>query len=216
MGRLQHLSDEDKESFRKALGEKGLSPEAATRKIFRGNTEIAKWMRRRPAMIVINDTLFVHGGVDPAFQAHGLDQVNASVTKWFKHYQGLADRPEDADSWVVGKDGPLWTRNFIPGAGAITEKELDELLEQFGATRVVVGHTVTDKLKTSFEHPDFPGKVFMIDTGISKFYGGKKSALVLKGKNMNLYKIRRQSDEAVLKYQSSDNASDCSRELVGA
>lgn len=79
----------------------------------------------------------------------------------------------------VHPEGPLWSRGLAewPEERA---PEVDEILQEFGASRFVLGHTVqTDGRIRS----RFGGKVLLIDTGmLSSYYaGGRASALEIQG-----------------------------------
>ena len=83
-------------------------------------------------------------------------------------------------SWlIVDPAGPLWFRGFARWSNAQGESLLTSVLEHYGATRVVVGHTVTGSRRIA---PRFGDRVFLIDTGmLLSAYQGRASALELNG-----------------------------------
>ena len=68
---------------------------------------------------------------------------------------------------------------------------VSNLLGRYGASRVVVGHTVTPTRRI---RPRFDSRVFLIDTGMLRLYGGRASALEFAGANTTaIYLDRRDS-----------------------
>lgn len=51
------------------------------RRAFRHDGLYGKWLLSKPLMIVVNDTVFVHGGVPPYVTKHGLEGVNVGLKK---------------------------------------------------------------------------------------------------------------------------------------
>ena len=91
------------------------------------------------------DTLFIHGGVDMEWFSHigtdtssGIDinELNQLVrrTMW---------KPEAAKEMLAQLHSPLWTRSFaeLSGDESWCSSKLDEILEAFNVSRIVVGHT---------------------------------------------------------------------------
>lgn len=67
------------------------------REAFGPNGRYGKWLRSKPVAVVIADTLFMHGGINPSFTAESLDNINKrarqELTEWD---QGL--------KWLVTHD----------------------------------------------------------------------------------------------------------------
>lgn len=79
--------------------------------------------------------------------------------------------------WLsVREDGPLWFRGYDRWSDEEGVPQVGKVLKAYGATNVVVGHTVQ---KGGRIRPRFGNKVFLIDTGmLSSYYpGGRASAL---------------------------------------
>jgi len=66
------------------------------RRAFRQDGIYGKWLLDKPLMIVINDTLFVHGGVPPFVAEHGLAGVNTELKKDLHDYVTTRAMLEDA------------------------------------------------------------------------------------------------------------------------
>lgn len=78
-------------------------------------------------------------------------------------------------------DGPLWFRGYATWDQEQGEQAIDQVLDFYGARRVVVGHT--PPRPPSHIAQRFGNRVFLIDTGLLKDYypGGRPSALELAG-----------------------------------
>lgn len=170
-----------------------------------------QWLRAQPFLLVVNDTVFVHGGLSPLLEGHTLEEANLELagmlqeyeTQWlalkqamgivlpldFDQREDLARQlPDDAGEGLARASalplfypaGPLWSRESSLCIPATIEDTVDRVLRDFGARRVVVGHTVTynKRMGTRLE-----GKVIMADTGMLNSYytGGIPSALEITG-----------------------------------
>ncbi len=128
-----------------------------------------RWLRTHAAVVRINDTLFVHGGVAPSVPAKTLGELNA----WVR--QDLT--PGGPPGGARDPQGPLWFRGYALGEDG-AEQALDGVLGRFGARRMVMGHTTEREGKIRAR---FGGKAVLIDTGLSTGYGHHLAALELKG-----------------------------------
>lgn len=145
--------------------------------------KIGAWIVRNPAVLLLDGTLFVHGGISPAYAGLPVAEINRQV--------GAALMARSTASIIDDPLGPLWYRGLAtanadeaigPTAGNPVsaasvqppiEDQLEHLLSAYGAKRIVIGHT-----------PILPGiavlyggRLIRIDTGISAVYGGKLSYL---------------------------------------
>ncbi len=95
------------------------------------------WVAGHDAMVKINDTLFVHAGVSPAYAGRGRADINAEVRA------ALTGAPQDiaAADILWADDSPLWYRGFAYNAEAAERANLDAVLARHGVERIVVGHT---------------------------------------------------------------------------
>ncbi len=66
------------------------------RRAFQEDGIYGKWLLDKPLMIVINDTLFVHGGVPPLVTEHGLAGVNVELKEDLYDYVTTRAMLEDA------------------------------------------------------------------------------------------------------------------------
>ena len=153
--------------------------------------ELGKWTIGNPAVAMIGDSLFVHGGISAAYANIPLAEINRRVAA------ALAAREIQPESIINDQYGPLWYRGLLtrakgaddapaaPVAGAAVppvprpsiEAEIDMVLKAHNAKRIVIGHTPT-RAAISVLHG---GKLVRIDTGISQYYGGTLSWLEIAG-----------------------------------
>lgn len=138
----------------------------------------AKIIADRPAIARVGDSIFVHGGVLPKHVRMGLDTINTQTREWL-----LGERRK-LPKEIEAEDGPLWTRAFSAATGREDCATLNETLTLLNAKRMVMGHTP--------QKPDISsacdGKAWRIDTGMSKFYGGKVEVLEIKGDQVTVLK----------------------------
>lgn len=119
-------------------------------------------LARRRLIVMVGDTVFVHGGVTPQHLRYGIDRLNRESKDWMLGKTTLPPR------LVVDDSGPLWTR--IYGEGELSEaacRVLDETLRRLGAKRMAVGHTVQQGGMSGA----CGDRVFRIDVGLSAAYG---------------------------------------------
>lgn len=153
--------------------------------------QLGRWTIANRAVLKIGDTLFVHGGISVRYAGIPIDEINRRVAA------ALRARADAPDSILYDPFGPLWYRGLIirsidaasgpptseqpsaaPAAGYPSiDDELTTVLRSDGVRRMVIAHT-----------PHLAGIVISnggrlarIDTGISRFYGGKLSYLEIIG-----------------------------------
>lgn len=139
--------------------------------LFGPATELGRWLRSKNAMTVVNGILFVHGGVSPELVASELDlsAVNAGVRRAIdaRSYTVAFD---STLSFLLGSEGPLWYRGYhramedrYPKA---SERDVEAVLDRFGATAVVVGHTEVPEVSGLYD-----GRVYAVDIPVKRQRG---------------------------------------------
>lgn len=160
------------------------------------NGELGKWATTNPAIVKIDGTVFVHGGISAEYSKQTIEIVNKRVAA------AMAAGDNSTASVLFDPLGPLWYRGLVtsdpdaqaartamkPPSPALTpDQELDAVLSAYDAKRLVVAHT-----------PDLKGigilagnRLARIDTGNSRYYGGPLSWLEIVGDQMIAHTVAR-------------------------
>ena len=121
-----------------------------------------KWIRGLNAVIRIDGTLFLHGGISPKYADWNLRLLNQRI-------RADLEDPRNVQEGVAGDDaGPLWYRGLALSDARI-EAQLGKVLENYKVDRIVVGHTYTEGAIL----PRLGGRVIQIDVAMSKVYDPK-------------------------------------------
>lgn len=139
--------------------------------------ELGRWAATLPAAAKVGDTLFVHGGISANYALVPLSEINRRAR--------AAIQAGDASDEAIINDqmGPLWYRGLVTRSGEAAAgrptivAELDGALLGQGVKRLVIGHT-PELRGIAILHG---GKLTQIDTGISRYYGGKLGWLEIIG-----------------------------------
>lgn len=139
--------------------------------LFRPGGPLARELAHNHTVLVINDTVFVHGGLVPEHVEYGLENLNQDVTDWMLgkldsagHLCGL---PELA---AGGQTSVMWNRAYSREYYPSLQDRLracnllEDTLKKVGCKRLVVGHTP----QTRGINGECGGKVWRVDTGLSR------------------------------------------------
>ncbi|UCE65698.1 MAG: metallophosphoesterase, partial [Candidatus Zixiibacteriota bacterium] len=130
-------------------------------RLFGEQTEPGRWLRTKNAIVIINGILFVHGGISPELIRHhkNITDINRTVREnlVLAPYKKLLGQEE---MFVYNEFGPLWYRGFFVDRDSpqLTELQIEDILQFFGAEAVVVGHSETDSVMSHYG-----GLVYSID-----------------------------------------------------
>jgi len=134
------------------------------------NGEYGSIVKGNQVAVQINDTIFLHGGISAKYCKFSLQSLTEQVIEVMAHY--------DPSVVTIVNDplGPLWYRGLArEKEEEIFSQTLDNILNRYGAKRIVVGHTVTGGVVW----PRFDQRVVANDTGIARYYGSHKGVLEL-------------------------------------
>lgn len=131
----------------------------------------AKQLSKFPVVLRLGNTIYVHGGVTPHWANYGVDLINKEFSQWFA---GAIDEPASAIGVDAGKadDIVIMSRHFSADVSDEDCLLLKESLEILGARRMIVAHSVQESIT-----PRCDSKVWAIDTGMSRYYGGTLQVL---------------------------------------
>lgn len=164
---------------------------------WRPDGELGKWAIANPAVVKLGDTLFVHGGISAAYANVPLDVINRQAAA------ALKAQDETPTAIINNPQGPLWYRGLIirndgddatvapvPAGTTIPltiDQEIDLALNGFGAKRIVVAHTPSRAGIIG----ERGGKLWRIDSAISRAYGGIPAYLEIVGDTVTAHKVAR-------------------------
>jgi len=136
------------------------------------NGELGSWVVGHDAVIRINDTLFLHAGLGPAFANVARETMNEAVR------DALNGRPDPQyPDITTNEEGPLWYRGLSLNAEDEERANLEAVLAYHGASRVVVGHTK----RASTVLPRFDGRVIITDIAVPSGFTDPHAFLIIEG-----------------------------------
>lgn len=105
---------------------------------------LGQWLRTRPAVLKIGDSLCAHGGISPDLLRLGLGlrQINVTLRDVLSGSPLDEQRAREAE-FVIGRLGPLWYRGYFAKRTdrPATSADVERILAYFDAARILVGHT---------------------------------------------------------------------------
>ncbi|MBM3297773.1 MAG: metallophosphatase [Candidatus Aminicenantes bacterium] len=143
------------------------------------------WLLGLNAVLKINETVFVHGGISPEYSLKPLAAINNEVRRELRM---VVKNGDFEPRTLYARDGPLWYRDLAQRDEALFEDEVDAILANLQARHIVIAHTVLG-LATAKNMKRFGGKVWIIDTGISDYYQGQLSALIIEGTDIKVWGV---------------------------
>jgi hypothetical protein len=130
-----------------------------------------RWILKHNAVIQINDTIFLHGGIGPKYAAMSIGDMNQRILMELRDFSKLKG------GIVMDPQGPLWYRGLALHDERTETAHLETVLGQHQAKRIVMGHTVTEGTVM----PRLRGRAVLIDVGLSRHYGGRLACLLIEG-----------------------------------
>ncbi|MFP4081210.1 MAG: metallophosphoesterase [Candidatus Aminicenantes bacterium] len=159
------------------------------------NDKYGKWILSHNAVIKINHVIFVHGGISRQFSTWKIEDINEQLQEELCFLQKAAKRPRSfSGSYnpkiVYKSEGPLWYRGLALEDEQNLKQEVDKILENLGAKYMVIAHTprAGSRIVSEEYMSRFDGRIWIIDTGISDYYGGFLSALIIENENFTLWR----------------------------
>ncbi|MFZ1321934.1 MAG: metallophosphoesterase [Ignavibacteria bacterium] len=118
------------------------------KKWYAANTELGRWLRSKNAIENIGGYLFVHAGLskDVPFGEFTLSQINDSIRI---SIDINFEREVRRESIFIGSKSPIWYRGIMEEEE--TQAEVDSTLKIFNTKKMVLGHTVVDKIKYLYD-----------------------------------------------------------------
>lgn len=166
-------------------------PGARRRYVINLNDEYGDWLRELNIAIKINGIVFVHGGISEKYSRWGLQEINdrfrLELADYWRAYRRTASPNIVRPSILYRGESPLWYREFATVPEEDIAEELDTTLANLGAKAMIIAHTPT-LVKTPDDMRRFNGKIWIVDTGISRVYpGGQATALIIQNGYINVW-----------------------------
>ncbi|MBT9543965.1 MAG: metallophosphoesterase [Candidatus Sericytochromatia bacterium] len=124
----------------------------------------------RKSVLLLGDTVFVHGGVSPQHVDYGIDKLNGDYQNWLK------GTVPNLPALLTNDQSPIWSRVYSDPGLTPDCTQLKQTLDKLGLKRMVVGHSVHPKVNSACE-----GQIWRIDVGMARAYGGPVQVLELSG-----------------------------------
>ncbi|XP_024985004.1 shewanella-like protein phosphatase 2 [Cynara cardunculus var. scolymus] len=120
-----------------------------------------RFLSKNLTVVVVGESVFVHGGVLPKHVVYGLERINEEVRDWMT---GL--KPRVGSSLVRGRNSLVWLRIFSNEVAKDCDcTMLEHVLSTIpGARRMIMGHTIQeDGINGACDN-----RAIRIDVGMSK------------------------------------------------
>jgi hypothetical protein len=156
------------------------------------NKEYGPWLHRLNVAIKINDVVFVHGGISEKYSKWGLQEINnryrLELADVWRTYQNSEPQRVLVQSIIYRGDSPLWYRELANVPEADMQEEVDAILANLGARTMIIAHTPKIP-RNIIDMQRFGGRVWIVDTGISRVYKGPPSALIIQNGNFSVWGV---------------------------
>jgi hypothetical protein len=134
------------------------------KELYGKDTELGRWLRTKNIVVKINDILFTHGGISPQFieRNYNIEDANQLFRKYVGYDNDYIKFINSKAYFLFDRQGPMWYRGyfgdykeFYKGAN---QKEINRILKYLNVSKIVVGHSIVDKVKYLFNQ-----KIIAID-----------------------------------------------------
>jgi len=131
---------------------------------------VARELAKNPTVLVVNDTVFAHGGLLPIHVNYGLERINEEMAAWMRGditENGRATPPYIA---MGGPNSILWNRTLAqeqfptPYDKFYACSLVKSVLKKLSAKRLVVGHTP----QMTGCNCECNGQIWRVDVGMSE------------------------------------------------
>eukprot|EP00798_Chlamydomonas_sp_ICE-L_P002722 gene2722-12595_t len=125
---------------------------------------------KNPAVLIVNDTAFAHGGLLPAHVDYGLEKINQETAAWLRGDSTPDGGKAQPPFLAMGDSNSLfWNRSQGKESFATPYdrynacNKLEQALNKAGVKRLVVGHTP----QLGGVNCECDGQVWRVDVGMS-------------------------------------------------
>ena len=131
--------------------------------LYSNKTVLGRWLRSKPTIIKINNTIFVHGGVSKDFLTNNdfdIENIN-NVMRVSIEKDKTEMKNTDFYEKYYGKNSLIWYRGYFNDD--LKKKEISEILDLTDSKHIVVGHCSNKKIVSLYNN-----KIFGVDSSIKK------------------------------------------------
>lgn len=118
-----------------------------------------RWVLTHSAIIRIDDTLYLHGGIGPEFLPFGIEDMNEAVLAALRHQPEVAGGPHDI---LWNDEGPLWYRGMAQHDEVAEGAHVAAVLARYQVRHIMLGHTK----QYSTVNSRFGGAVILTDIAV--------------------------------------------------
>ncbi|KAK7273510.1 hypothetical protein RIF29_14562 [Crotalaria pallida] len=124
-----------------------------------------RFLSQNVTVLVVGDSIFVHGGLLPQHVSYGLERINEEVRDWVNGSMGRF-----SPAYCRGRDALVWLRKFSDEVAKNCDcSTLEHVLSTVpGVKRMVMGHTI----QAVGINGVCDNRAIRIDVGMSKGCGG--------------------------------------------
>lgn len=118
------------------------------KKLYGENSVLGRWLRTKNAIEKIKGDLYCHGGISYRFAGKNIsidDANNLIRDNIGKNQSELCNDDQDV-CFLYGMNGPLWYNGYFNPKG-ITVAQVEKILHQFNAQKIIVGHSIVNEVK---------------------------------------------------------------------
>lgn len=138
--------------------------------VYRPGGPMAIELSKNPTVLIVNDTVFAHGGLLPVHVNYGLEKLNNEVSAWMRAEKTVDGGKAMPPFLAMGDSSSvMWNRTQSkerfpsPNERYHACRTLKQAMEKIGSQRLVVGHTP----QISGANCECDGLVWRMDVGMS-------------------------------------------------
>lgn len=132
---------------------------------------VANELAKNPTVLVVNDTVFAHGGLLPSHVEYGIERINAEMASWMRG-EVNEDGSKATPPYIAmgGTNSILWNRTLAQEKFKtaydkyLACSQLKRCMAMLGKKRLVVGHTP----QMSGCNSECGGQIWRVDVGMSQ------------------------------------------------
>ena len=129
--------------------------------LYSNKTVLGRWLRSKPTIIKINNSVFVHGGISKDFLAQrefNIEAINEVMRKSIDRTKSEMKSTNFYDEYY-GKKSLIWYRGYF--TDHLADTEISDILHQVNSDHIVVGHCSNEEVVQLFD-----GKIYGVDSSL--------------------------------------------------